>query len=328
MPIVTDFEFAHQVVQSPGQTLLRGAPAPVDLLGALRGFVGTATKRTWSGTGFNLIWRPNHGQSGPKDFFLELNLTTETLDFNNISGTGVADRGFNQTDISLGALAYLQQISDKKLGPQHFEPGLWTNVPSTTNPNESATVARMGSIPHGTTINLQGTAITAAKPLITATSITPFTIGSPDDGVTGLVPFPEEKDIATNMPSRTALADVPGLTDDHLANPNLFLLDAIAKQTFVSTTVLIVTSDVTAKTSPIVPAPAAPNAGGGTDNIAFLSGTTNSPNANTARVSAIFWIEHVKDEKGNEFDQLQYTQRVLLNFNGLSWPHITVATLR
>ena len=52
------------------------------------------------------------------------------------------------------------------------------------------------------------------------------------------------------------------------------------------------------------------------------------PNANTARVSAIFWIEHVKDEKGNEFDQLQYTQRVLLNFNGLSWPHITVATLR
>jgi hypothetical protein len=26
--------------------------------------------------------------------------------------------------------------------------------------------------------------------------------------------------------------------------------------------------------------------------------------------------------------QLQYAQTVLLNFNGLSWPHITVATLR
>jgi len=36
----------------------------------------------------------------------------------------------------------------------------------------------------------------------------------------------------------------------------------------------------------------------------------------------------VKDQQGKEFDQLQYTQRVLLNFNGLSWPHITVATLK
>jgi hypothetical protein len=26
--------------------------------------------------------------------------------------------------------------------------------------------------------------------------------------------------------------------------------------------------------------------------------------------------------------QLQYTQRVLLNFNGLSWPHVSVATLQ
>ena len=25
--------------------------------------------------------------------------------------------------------------------------------------------------------------------------------------------------------------------------------------------------------------------------------------------------------------QLQYTQTVLLNFNGLSWPHVSVATL-
>ena len=28
------------------------------------------------------------------------------------------------------------------------------------------------------------------------------------------------------------------------------------------------------------------------------------------------------------FLQLQYSQLVLLNFNGLSWPHITVATLK
>ena len=31
---------------------------------------------------------------------------------------------------------------------------------------------------------------------------------------------------------------------------------------------------------------------------------------------------------GPDFHQLQYTQTVLLNFDGLSWPHITVANLR
>ena len=57
----------------------------------------------------------------------------------------------------------------------------------------------------------------------------------------------------------------------------------------------------------------------------FLS--AGGPNAHAATVSATFWIERVRDKDGNEFDQLQYTQRVLLNFNGLNWPHVTVATL-
>ena len=39
-----------------------------------------------------------------------------------------------------------------------------------------------------------------------------------------------------------------------------------------------------------------------------------------------FWIETVKRGNGT-FLQLQYTQTVLLNFLGLSWPHVTVATL-
>jgi len=46
-------------------------------------------------------------------------------------------------------------------------------------------------------------------------------------------------------------------------------------------------------------------------------------------MSAIFWIETVTPPDGeHEFLQLQYTQTVLLNFNGLSWPHVSVATLR
>ena len=115
--------------------------------------------------------------------------------------------------------------------------------------------------------------------------------------------------------------------------------------------------------------PADPLFGGGTDNIAFLLGDKNatSPNADAIQMSAIFWIETVKEQitvpaytadqpvivqgattAGNpvvsfsvtsktptaedrtidvSYTQIQYTQTVLLNFNRLSWPHVSVATL-
>lgn len=319
MPIETNFIF--------GQKFTSRAIKPADLLGPLRGFVDHQPKRIWKGTGFNMIWRPNFGgQSGSKDFFLELNLTEETLDFTDITGNnGIANRGLLQADIALGGVAYLQQIRDRfDNSGQHFEPGVWANVPATTNPSEQSTVVRMGSIPHGTTINLQGRGFSAPKPLFQTASITPFQIGSPDDGETNLVHFPEEQ-LANASSSRTPLDHVAGLTQAQLSNPNLFLSDVIANQTVVSTTVLTITSDTSVPNS-------IPDVGGSTDNIAFLVGKgappAGGPNANAVRVSAIFWIERVKDQHGAEFDQLQYSQRVLLNFNGLSWPHLTVATLR
>ena len=74
---------------------------------------------------------------------------------------------------------------------------------------------------------------------------------------------------------------------------------------------------------------AAPITGGGTSNTAFLRGAGGGPNANAAQVFATFWIETVKGAPGQpDFLQLQYTQTVILNFNGLSWPHVTVGTLR
>jgi hypothetical protein len=318
MAIETNFIFGHRFAA--------GTIKPADLLGPLRGLVGHQNKRSWKGTGFNLIWRPNKNQSGPKAFFLELNLTDETLEFTDITGdNGIANRGLLQTDIALGGLAYLQQISDRfDNSHQHFEPGVWLNIPATSDPTESPTVARLGSIPHGTTINLQGTSLSVPQPQFDAASITPFRIGSPDDGQTNLVHFPEE-DISQPSSSRTPLDHVAGLMKEQLSNPNLFLSQAIAGQTIINTTVLTVTSDMSLPDS-------VPNAGGGIDNIAFLTGTgtppTGGPNANAARVTATFWIERIKDRHGDEFDQLQYTQRVLLNFNGLSWPHITVATLK
>src|SRR5262249_43561201 len=143
---------------------------------------------------------------------------------------------------------------------KHFEPGVWTNVPRTINPNEKPTIARMGSIPHGTTINLQGKAFKVPKPRFSVASITPFTIGSPDDGKTNLKHFPEEENIATASPSRTPLSRVASLSDAQLANPNLFLSEAIARQTIISTTLLKVTSDTSVARS-------VPDIGGGTNDI-------------------------------------------------------------
>jgi hypothetical protein len=65
--------------------------------------------------------------------------------------------------------------------------------------------------------------------------------------------------------------------------------------------------------------------GGGTANIAFLQGATGGPNARAARVTATFWLETLQGDA--EPRRLQYSQLVLLNFNGLSWPHVTVGTL-
>ncbi len=50
-------------------------------------------------------------------------------------------------------------------------------------------------------------------------------------------------------------------------------------------------------------------------------------NANATQMDAIFWIETVKQPDGTETLQLQYTQTVILNFLGIDWPHISVATL-
>ena len=85
MPIETDFTFHHE--HAARHALARAAPAPVDFLGHLRGFVGgrpgAQNQRTWKGAGFNMIWRPTSAAgSGAQGFFLELNLTDETLSFN------------------------------------------------------------------------------------------------------------------------------------------------------------------------------------------------------------------------------------------------------
>jgi hypothetical protein len=220
-----------------------------------------------------------------------------------------------QPDINMFGVTYLQQIKDanNKAG-LHIEPGIWASVPQTENPAEVPTVVRMASIPHGTTLLAQGLATEiGGPPQIPSVDITPFVIGTAKK-----IPFPES-DLSKSTTFRSPPADIVGITQAIVDNPNSVLAAAIAGQTIKSTVALEISSD-----------PATPVVGGGLANTAFLQGSAAAgPNAKAALTTAIFWIETVQGQAGApDFHQLQYTQTVLLNFNGLSWPHITVGTLK
>ncbi len=274
-----------------------------DALGPLAGLVGK-----WSGQGFNVIWRPNH--TAGQDRFLELNLTSEVLEFTAIPGN-IPNRGLLQPDINMHGLTYLQQISDSNLhAGLHIEPGLWASIPATSDPHEPPTVARLASIPHGTTILAQGTAVTsAAAPSIPDITIKPFPIDKPNSRFD----FPEQN-LATPSNFRTSGAGLTGITQHMVDNPSTVLRAAIASQHIHSTTTL----HVTTKDASIP--------GGGTANTAFLHGAAHGPNADAAGVRATFWLETLQGDTSPA--QLQYAQIVMLNFNGLSWPHVTIATLQ
>jgi len=279
------------------------AAAPVDPLGHLAGLAGN-----WTGQGFNVIWRPHPLQPSGQDRFLELNVTSEQLDFGPALQK-IPNRGLLMPDISLAGLNYLQQIADANTNTnQHFEPGMWVTVPATSNPHEPSTVARLASIPHGTTILLQGTAQSSAgAPSIPNVSIKPFTINQP----TQTFNFPEQ-DLGTPTQFRTSGAGLTGITQQMVNNPNTVLRAAPSPQITSTTTLQVSSQDASLP-------------GGGTANIAFLKGTARS-NANASHVTATFWLQTVQGD--TEPRRLQYSQLVLLLFNGISWPHVTVGTLQ
>jgi hypothetical protein len=355
----------HEVSTRSPRVVSAKAAAPT--LGPLAHFTGN-----WKGSGFNTIFRPQNPATPTdlpvpvptSDNILELNLTTETLSFSPSLGS-VPNRGELQGDIFLNGVPYLQSINDVTTQGQstgiHLEPGLWVIVPATTDPAEGLTLTRMASIPHGTTINAQGTSFTiAGPPVIAPVNITPTTVA----GGT-LVPFPSQTAATQNTPripqDLTSFVAAGTITQAMLDDPNTVLRNHIVGQNITSTTVIAVSTN-----------PNAPLFGGGTDNIAFLlaDAAGANPNADATQMSAIFWIETVEHElhiplytpgqpplivagtpssvpgqmvpkfsihppfavtapRTIRFTstQIQYTQLVMLKFKGLNWPHVSVATL-
>jgi hypothetical protein len=282
-------------------------------LGPLTEFPGT-----WAGTGFNLIARPDFQDSQP--FFLEINGTLENLAFTLIGGQ-IPNRGSEQNDIFLHGVTYLQQVADCVThGALHIEPGLWIHIPPTTDPPVPETVVRQGTIPHGDSLLAQSTLITtvATGPTINPVFSVPFTdavIPGLNEAATNPITNPDYLAQYTNR-TLTQCCLLPSLDLNTVVKDPTEILRAAIQGQSITNTVVIVTSTAAAQGST------------GILNIPFVV-----TNANAVQMDAIFWIETVQPTDGEPFLQLQYVQRVILDFppkpgaGVIHWPHISVATL-
>jgi len=300
----------------------------------------------------------------PRDNLLELNITHETLSFSKSLGS-VPNRGEVQGDVFLNGVPYLQTISDVTVPSQptgiHLEPGLWMIVPATTNPAEAPTLVRMASIPHGTTVEAQGRWSTInGKPTIPAVDITPFTTAPPNTKVT----FASQTASNPNTPripqDLTSFIAAGTITQPILSDPNTLLRNHIASQTIIATTTILIS------TSPDAPlfGGGADNIAFLLGNPAAT--VPNAQTLKMTATFWIETVEHsievpifkpgqppivVRAETGEagqpvpkfivnppieitaprrikvKSTQIQYSQQVFLNFNTLTWPHVSVATL-
>jgi hypothetical protein len=305
-------------------------PATGDPLGPLAELPGPGdTPGVWVGKGFNAIWRPHRLTSG-QDRFLELNLTDDKIVFTRIDGN-IPNRGLDMGDINMHGVTYMQQINEagNLAAGLHIEPGIWAVVPQTSNPAEPPTVVRMASIPHGTVINAQGVfqIIPGGPPNIPDNNILPFFFGSaaPHNSQFNQVALTfSELDLSIpttfrQEPSGISQADLQKI----VKNPNSVLQTAL-QHSLQGTSMKSRTFLHISTTNSVI------RGGGGTANTAFLT-AANDPNVGNARATqmqATFWIQTIAGTGGQPDKlQLQYTQLVMLDFNGIHWPHVTVGTL-
>jgi hypothetical protein len=300
------------------------------------------------------------------DNVLELNLTNETLSFSPSLGS-VPNRGMVQGDAFLNGVPYLQAISDVTTGTPigiHLEPGLWMAVPDTADPQERTSLVRMASIPHGTTICAQGTWSDAAgAPVIPSVPITPHFLGggpirfpsqTAAQGGTARIP----QDLSSFISAGT-------ITQAILDDPNTVLRNAIAGQTITHTTTIQISTapptplfgggtDNIAFLLGVASAQTNPNGSGQNAQTVQMNATfwietvqhtillpileagrqvtlpVEGPGPEAERAQFIvrppFPIPHPRPITFTT-KQIQYSQTVFLNFNGLGWPHVSVATL-
>ena len=275
--------------------------ATADSLGPLRDLPGF-----WEGTGFGLIARPDFDSDNPDGFFLELNVLRETIEFTTI-GSPVFNRGSRQEDVALFGVTYLHRVTDATTGGAlHIEPGVWLNIPSTTVPASGSSIARLSTIPHGNSVCAVGEPqeVDMTQPVeIPPANTVPFEIGGQPPPAGTKNPFPAY-DLSVETKYRSAPLPA-AITQAIVDDPNVALRDAMAGQTPTKITRLIASSESE-----------------GIGNIPFIT-----ENANAVSLESVFAIERVQGPSDTDFLQLQYSQTALLNFRGMSFPHVTVGTL-
>ena len=288
----------------PNRTAFRAVPSQrvtADNLGPLRDLPGF-----WEGTGFNLIARPDFSGDSPNGIFLELNLLRETIEFTTI-GSPVFNRGSLQDDIAIYGVTYLHRVTDGVTGEAlHIEPGIWLNIPATTDPQADVSIARLATIPHGNAICTVGfvqEVVPDGLPTIPPANTVPFPVGGqpPPPGTPN--PFPEY-DLSTPTPFRTANLQA-GINQALVDDPMVAVRAALAPERLSHITRLVTST----------------SSGGGIGNIPFIN-----TNAHAPQCDSTWAIETVNGPDG-EYLQLQYAQIVPLEFGGISYPHVTVGTL-
>jgi hypothetical protein len=268
----------------------------------------------WEGTGFSLIARPDFSSGNADGVFLELNLLRETIEFTTI-GSPVFNRGSVQDDISIYGVTYLHRVTDATTGSAlHIEPGLWLNIPATANPHSDASIARLLTIPHGNAVCTVGFAenvVFDKLPEIPPANTVPFAIGSqpPPPGTPNAYAAYD-----LSRPSLFRTATVPaGITQDVINDPNVVVREALEGHVLTHITRLITSTTLAS--------------GGGAGSIAIGNIPFITRNADTLTLDSVFAIETVQGPMGTPYLQLQYSQTALLNFRGMSFPHVTVGTL-
>lgn len=252
---------------------------------------------TWQGdNGFNMIAVPD--QKG--EFELLVAPYTETLVINAVPAT-TPNRGLNKI-ANLPTLQYATTIQDSRdMSLMHVEGGFWELVDSLTNNGND--IFRLASIPHGDAVVAMGVSSVIDGPPVIDTTLSGVPMGDlpPLSGYSDVYGFPFE------------------FPDFEPTSPNLTLVNYLRKQ---ETYGLKVAKTVQLRVST--------QNYGSVNNIASLS-----TNANATEFDATFWLETVEDTGGNITHQLQYSQRILIQFpiaSNLSgqtiiWPHINVNTL-
>ena len=173
---------------------------------------------------------------------------------------------------------------------------------------------------------------------IQPTEIPPATPPSPPVNLEHVVP---EVDIANDIAGSQSTGPFPAEFQGYINDPNSLLRSAIAGQNILGTITIQMSTTNVADSIGNIPFLGIP---------ATIPDNPTKANAFVAQASATFWIEWVQIPgmptptmpagaaspsllaiepfwPTPTFLQLQYSQVVILVFNGVLWPHVTVATL-